>query len=104
MEFEGYSEGSTSFKNHNPGNLKWPGTEHDENGHSIFTTFELGWTILIDQLHMALYGTSHVYKPTDTLREFYHKYAEANSDNYAKFIADRFGVSPDARIEDIFKA
>jgi hypothetical protein len=102
MEFEGYCEGSKSYINHNPGNIKRPDYPHDESGHSIFPNFEQGWRALIHQLNMALDGTSQVYTPTDSLRQFFYKYSEANSGNYAEFVAKRLGVSPDMPIKDVF--
>lgn len=93
MEFEGWSKGSISYKNNNPGNIKWPNTPHDKYGHSIFTTFHEGWDTLVKQLTMAVTGKSKVYQPDMTLLEFFSKYAEANSKPYAEFVARRLGIS-----------
>lgn len=105
MDFEGYFQGSASQRNNNPGNLKFAGQTgavgRDNQGHAIFNTFEDGWNALINQLKIAFTGHSTIYSPTDTLRSFFSKYAEANSEPYAKFVADRLGVTPDTRLIDI---
>ena len=101
MEFEGWSKGSVSYVNSNPGNLKWPGLPADRFGHSIFPTFQAGYDRLIEQLELARSGRSRVYTPNDTLLEFYQKYSEANSLSYAGFVAKRLGVSIYTKIKDI---
>jgi hypothetical protein len=103
MEFEGYHKGSASYRNRNPGNLKWPNTMSDTSGHSIFRNFEVGWDTLVHQLNIALTGESNVYDPTNTILEFYSKYAEGNSKQYAEFVAARFGVRTSDLIGDVFE-
>jgi hypothetical protein len=105
QEFEGWYEGSVSQRNNNPGNLKYAGQPgaigEDQYGHAIFDSFTSGWNALIRQLQAAFYGTSQVYSPTDTLYEFFSKYAEGNSQAYAEFVAGELGVAPTYTLQQI---
>lgn len=105
MEFEGFWEGSVSWRNNNPGNLKAVGQQgvigKDPQGHAIFSSFDAGWNALINQLRIAFEGRSRVYTPEDTLYSFFAKYAEANSKPYAEFVANRMAVSPAQKLRDI---
>ena len=105
MEFEGWFEDSVSQRNNNPGNLKFanqPGTIGTDNaGHAIFESFTMGWNALINQLKMAFENTSRVYTSNDTLLSFFRKYAEADSEHYAFFVADRLGVDPHTRLKNL---
>src|SRR5713226_1850589 len=88
MEFEGYGKGSISYNNNNPGNLKVPSgigrvTGNDQFGHSIFSDFRLGWNALVDQLTSAITGKSRTYHPSMSIGEFYVKYSQGNSSEYA---------------------
>lgn len=104
-EFEGWYEGSRSYRNNNPGNLKYAGqagaTGADETGHAIFSTFAAGWDALLRQLEIAFLNVSAVYSSEDTLYDFFGKYAEANSAQYAEYVAGKLGVSPDTRLRDM---
>jgi hypothetical protein len=101
-QFEGWAPGSRSFRNNNPGNIKYAGQKgtvgQDEQGHAIFDTYESGWNALIRQLRIAFLGTSHVYSPSDTLYSFFEKYAEGNSESYAEFVASALGVDPNTSL------
>jgi len=105
MDFEGWSEGSVSQRNNNPGNLKWANQTGaigmDQQGHVIFESFEAGWNGLINQLKLAFEDRSNVYTSNDTLYDFFGKYAEANSEPYAEFVANRLGVNPGSRLNQI---
>jgi hypothetical protein len=106
MEFEGYFEGSVSYKNNNPGNIKNVGqfgsdVGTDSQGHAIFPTFQDGYNALIKQLRLIVYGGSTVYNPSMTFYQVFAKYAEGNSRQYAEFVASRLGVPPTARMQDI---
>lgn len=101
----GGNTNALSYRNNNPGNLKFasqPGaTGIDSQGHAIFDTFESGWNALIRQLEAAFNNTSHVYNANMTLYEFFDRYAEANSEAYAETVAARLGVSPDSTLQEI---
>jgi hypothetical protein len=105
MEFEGYFEGSVSFRNNNPGNLKYRkqagSTGADSHGHAIFTTFQEGYAALINQIRMMFSGQSAIYQPGMSLYQVFAKYAEGNSLEYAQFVASRLGVSPDNTLQEI---
>ena len=98
MDFEGWALDSVSVRNNNPGNLKNVGQRGavgtDSQGHAIFDSFESGWNALITQLRLAFNNRSRVYKSSDTLYDFFDKYAEANSKPYAEYVAKQLGVSP----------
>jgi hypothetical protein len=105
QEFEGWYEGSRSWRNNNPGNLKYAGqpgaTGQDEQGHAIFDSFQSGWNALIRQLEAAFFGKSAVYSPADSLYSFFHKYAEGNSEEYARFVADYLHVTPETTLAEL---
>lgn len=105
MDFEGWDINSVSVRNNNPGNLKNVGQAGaigtDSQGHAIFDSFELGWNALINQLKLAFDNRSAVYKSTDTLYDFFGKYAEANSKPYAEYVARQLGVNPNATLDTI---
>ena len=105
MWFEGYSKGSISYNNHNPGNLKMAGQPFvkgvDQFDHCIFESFEDGYNALVNQLLAAATGKyPDLYQPTMTLIEFYHRYAQAD-ENYANFVAKHLGVVPEIQIKEL---
>ena len=103
--FEGWYPGSRSYRNNNPGNLKYAGQAgaigQDESGHAIFESYEAGLNALLRQLRLAFYGGSRVYSLQDTIYSFFSKYAEANSGEYARFVADKLGVDPGSKLQDL---
>lgn len=113
QEYEGYfppspkyPNGSISWRNDNPGNLRYsPFESFNQGGFSVFDTYEDGFNALVHQITIARDGRSSVYKPTDTLVEFFHKYAPSSDNNepsaYAVFIAKKLGVSPQFIIKDL---
>ena len=102
MEWEGYSKGSVSYRNNNPGNIKSAGWAKavgtDQGGHAVFESFNDGWDTLIVMLTRAASGKSKIYKPDMTFRRFFNIYAE-QSVGYAEFVAARLGVSTGKRLE-----
>lgn len=105
MEFEGWFPGSVSWRNNNPGNLKAAGqpgiVTKDSQGHAIFDSFQNGWRALVNQLRAAVEGRSAVYTPSMTIEQFFSRYAEANSKEYAAFVSARLGVSPQTQIREL---
>jgi hypothetical protein len=90
-------QGSLSWRNKNPGNLRWSPYEIDNTGgFSVFKTYDDGWKALLHQLTIAADGRSGVYRPDMTLKEFFHVYAPSSDNNYpdiyAQYVADRIGV------------
>lgn len=103
--FEGWWTGSRSYRNNNPGNLKFrnqPGAVGaDETGHAIFDTFQSGWNALLRQLEVAFTGFSNIYSPDDTFYSFFSKYSEENSREYAEFVALKLNVDPNMKLKDL---
>lgn len=108
---EGWKIGSCSYRNNNPGNLRYSkyqigyGICGSSGTFSLFKDYATGWKALLFQLEIAANGKSSVYKPTMTLMEFFAKYAPAKDNNYperyAKKVAARLGVSPDIQIKEL---
>jgi hypothetical protein len=111
QKFEGWYPGSRSFRNNNPGNIRWftskfpswmvGATGTDESGHVIFDTVAHGTQALVNLLTMAITGKSSIYKPTDTIYDFFGKYAEANQSSYANSVASALGLSAGSQIGSI---
>jgi len=108
-EFEGWYVGSRSYRNLNPGNLRWSKYQSGtEGGYAVFSTYEEGWKALLFQLQIAADGRSNAYLNKDktmTLREFFNFYAPSSDNNhprkYAEFVADRLKVSVDTPIYEL---
>ena len=104
QSFEGWSERSISQLNNNPGNLKFAGqpgaVSKDGQGHAIFDSYASGWLALLNQIRIAVDGTSRIYNPDMSFYDFFSKYAEKNSSDYANYVAGRLGVSPQATLRE----
>ena len=108
---EGYFRGSRSFRNSNPGNLRWHNQigniGKDKDGFAIFPDYSTGFAALCRQLQAACYGRSKVYSPTDTLYEFFEKYAPANDNNkpreYAERVAAKLNISPSTQLKTLLE-
>jgi hypothetical protein len=111
QKFEGWYPGSRSYRNNNPGNIRWFGSKFpswmvgatgtDESGHVIFDTVAHGTQSLVNLLTMAITGKSSIYKPTDTIYDFFGKYAEANQSSYANSVASALNMPVGAQIGGI---
>lgn len=104
--FEGWYQGSLSQRNHNPGNLRYSPYEIGKNkGFSVFKNDEEGMNALLHQLRLAAEGGSRVYKQTDTILDFFQKYAPSSDGNhpqtYAKFVAEKLGVTTLTQIKEL---
>lgn len=120
-EFEGWYPGSRSYRNNNPGNLRWSKYQSaTEDGFAVFSSYEEGWKGLLYQLRIAADGRSGVYDPEMTLFNpnfvsdeetpyelpgFFQVYAPSSDnnhpENYAKFVADRLDISPSTKIKTL---
>lgn len=97
---EGWFEGSTSFRNKNPGNLKFNGQigtiGQDSRGFAIFKDYESGLNALKKQIHIVASGNSRVYPKPCNLSQFFAIYAPSNDGNdphsYASEVAGKMGV------------
>jgi len=110
QKYEGFYEGSRSFRNNNPGNLKWRSgmllaNGQDSAGFARFATYKDGFMALSNKITNAATGKSTVYFPTDTLLQFFQKYAPYSDKNrpdlYAEFVADQLGVGVDFQIKNL---
>lgn len=102
QEHEGYFPGSRSYRNANPGNLRWANqpsaTGKDKDNFAIFPDYETGFKALKNMLKAAAEGRSKIYKPTDNLYQWANKYAPSsdhnNPDRYAEVVAKAMKVDP----------
>ena len=104
-EFEGWYPHSRSYRNNNPGNLRWSKYQDgSRNGFSFFNSYKTGWKALLYQLRIAADGRSSVYTPDMTLTTFFETYAPSSDNNhpeeYARFVADQLGVTVDTQISN----
>jgi hypothetical protein len=99
QEFEGYTPGSRSFRNKNPGNLR------NKNGtFKVYATYNEGLADLIDYLTRACTGKHHAYKPEMTIRQFISVYAPDGPkviDNYTNFICKKLLITPETLIKTL---
>lgn len=80
--FEGYHEGSRSYVNNNPGNLRnSPFKTGMLGGFAYFDTYEQGFDALMYQIRISAEGRSGVYRPEMTLLEFFNVYAPSSDNN-----------------------
>lgn len=98
--------GSRSWRNKNPGNLRGVTglageVGLDETGHIIFDTYQSGWNALVRQVRLWLTGTSKVMGLSFNLYQVFGLYAEENQRQYAEFVAKRLGVSPDTTLAEL---
>lgn len=95
-----YPDGSRAWQNKNPGNLRrgaWTlAVGFDDKGFAIFKTYDDGFATLKAMIKNCAMGNSSIYKPSDSLLDFFHRYAPVadnnNSAAYAEFVAKRMGV------------
>jgi hypothetical protein len=99
-----YVNGSRSYINCNPGNLKWRqgmvyAIGQDIDGFAKFATYKDGFLALNDKVINACTGKSLVYFPTDTISIFFKKYS--NDQNEAIFVAKKLGVDVSFQIKNL---
>ncbi len=109
QKHEGWYEGSRSWRNNNPGNIKYLGQAktigQDKNGFAIFENYQDGFNCLLNMVRRAATGLSKVYNPDDTIAQFFLKYAPPTDNNdsgrYAQVVANALGVSIDYKIKNL---
>lgn len=109
QHFEGWFPGSKSFRNNNPGNIRYIGQKRaigqDSTGFCIFASYDEGRKELMDLLTRAASGKSGLYRPTMTLLDFYNVYAPTSDNNYpevyAKAVAKMIGVPVTTQIKNL---
>jgi hypothetical protein len=98
QKFEGYYKGSKSYRNNNPGNLRYSGWETsfgaigtDSTGFAIFDTYAHGFAALVDLLTRRAASN-----PNWTLLDLFNSYAPSSDNNnpnqYAAFVAQQTGL------------
>ncbi len=98
-EFEGYFEGSTSWRNRNPGNLK------NLSGKFIrFSTYEEGFLALEDYIRRAAAGKHKAYPKggKTTIMQYTHVFTgdpEPSPTNYAVYLAKALSVPVDTTMD-----
>lgn len=99
QDFEGYTPGSKSYRNNNPGNVKGM-----DGKFLVFKTYEAGFDYLCDYLKRACTGQHKAYKPDMNLKQFFLIYApdpEPIPTNYTNFVATKMGVYPSVLIKNL---
>lgn len=102
---KGYPNGTPAYQNKNPGNLRCaPGNKMnwnylatgENNGFCTFTNYDVGLLALKNVVTKAAEGKSLVYKPTDTIEQFFAKYSPSSDHNdpesYAQEVGGKLGV------------
>jgi hypothetical protein len=106
---EGWFDGSRSWRNKNPGNLRYVGQAKtigfDKNNFAIFASYEDGFNALQNMIRNAAKGLSKVYNPEMTLTQFFGTYAPSSDDNdpdnYARVVAKEMGVDTSFKIKNL---
>jgi len=109
QSFEGYFAGSRSFRNNNPGNIKFVGqstaTGQDDKGFCVFPDYKTGFEALKSLLRYAASGKSKYYNPAGDLFAWASVYAPASDNNapkvYAEFVAKKIGVPVSTPIREL---
>jgi len=100
-QYEGYFPFSRSWRNKNPGNLRWsPFQAGQRGGYAYFRTYEEGWKALIWDLRRKILGKSRTkLGPHSTLKELFEVYAPSADRNkplaYAEFVAKKLEIDID---------
>lgn len=109
MAFEGWRPGSRSYRNCNPGNLRWsPLAVADDGGYCVFATFADGWAALVRDVTLKASGKSRSgVTPSSTLPEFFRIYAPAADNNYpdkyALFVRNRARLPEGCTLADLLE-
>jgi hypothetical protein len=103
---EGWYKGSRSWRNKNPGNLRKSMRQiGTDGGFAVFATEQDGMNALCEMIKNARDGKSKIYKSTDTLREYFSKYAPDSDNNnslrYAQFVAQKLKVTIDFTLREL---
>lgn len=92
-----YPQGSASYRNNNPGNLRFIGQVgsigKSAAGFAVFPNYESGWAALLDDLRFKLRRN-----PQLTIRKLLNVYAppsENDTGAYIAAVADELNISPD---------
>lgn len=99
-----YPKGTPAYYNHNPGNIRCGADKslwnhlaiRSNNNFCVFPTYDVGFQALKNVITYAASGKSYVYKPTDTIVQFFARYSPSSDNNdplsYAHEVAGKLGV------------
>jgi len=104
--YEGWYEGSLTYRLNNPGALRWsPFQNETKGGFAYFNTYNDGWRALIHQVTIAGNGESSVYSPEDTILDFFRKYSPPSDGNdpsaYAEWVAHELNLELTTKIKEL---
>ena len=109
MSFEGWRPGSRSYRNCNPGNMRWsPVMVRQDDGYAVFNTFADGWFALLKDVSIKASGKSrHGIGPSSSILEFFKVYAPSKDSNhpelYAAYVIDRARLPIDCTLAELLK-
>lgn len=101
----GHTIGNLAYRNNNPLDYRWPwggklpayALRVDAKNFLIFDTWDHGFAYGMQNIENACTGKSEIYHPTDTIAQFFAKFAPSSDDNdpdrYAAWVAQRIGLS-----------
>lgn len=112
QEFEGWNTTSRSFRNKNPGNLKYTSLTKelgavscDVNNYAIFKNEESGYNALNYFVRLACENKLKDYKSNMTIWQFFIVYAPSRDNNnplkYALFVAKETGLDINDKIIEL---
>lgn len=110
QQAEGFHPGSRSWRNHNPGNLRYsPYMSHEDDGFAVFSSYASGWLALIGDLaHKCLGRSSSGLTPESTIMDLAHVWAPASDDNIPETWADNVCIhghfTPTTKLKEILHA
>ena len=104
-----FPKGTHSYRNNNPGNLRWSPFQSDNDGYAIFPDYDTGLRALLHQLKLVCEGRSVAYNHAIetngwqlencsqmSLSQFFSVYAPSGDQNdpeaYARAVAKRIGA------------
>lgn len=118
QEYEGWYKGSRSYRNNNPGNLRWASnqTGTDSSGFAIFATYEEGYNALVSLITRAAQGKVQAYNKHAveegfvdstkmSITNFFEVYSPTSDSNipdkYAIFVSNKIGVPATTKLETL---
>lgn len=98
-QFEGWAPGSRSYRNNNPGNLRYPepgASGADDSGFAVFPSADAGWKALLDYIMRRVQGIGFM-GPQTSIAQFFQIYAPTSDGNaptqYAQFVAGKIAAA-----------
>lgn len=106
---EGWYPGSRSYRNNNPGNVKYVGQRNaigkDPQGFAVFKSYKDGFDYLCWMIANAKAGKSKIYTPDMTIEDFFKVFAPSGDKNdpmkYARDVREWTGAGTNYKIKDL---